>query len=86
MPGARLAALVLVLVLAALAGGGGCFSPQQPACAFSCVVDHECPKGYTCGGDGLCHRADGVGQCRLDPVEGGTGPGDGGVDGSAPGS
>jgi hypothetical protein len=65
--GARVA---LVLALAALAAA--CFSPKQPACAFSCVTDGVCPASYVCGSDGLCHRADGVGVCLLLPVDGGA--------------
>jgi hypothetical protein len=42
-----------------------CFSPRQPACAFSCVSDGRCPTGYSCESDGLCHRDDGVGICIL---------------------
>jgi hypothetical protein len=89
MRGARLALLVLGPMIAALAtGSGACFSPHQPACAFSCAVSHECPTGYACGGDGLCHRADGQGHCSLDPSQpdAGTSPPDGGSDGDAPGS
>jgi hypothetical protein len=39
---------------------GGCFSLQQPACAFSCAEPpNRCPGGYSCGDDQLCHRSDG---------------------------
>jgi hypothetical protein len=69
--GARVA---LVFALAALATA--CFSPKEPACAFSCVTDGLCPASYVCGSDGLCHRADGVGLCLLNPVDGGA-PADG---------
>jgi hypothetical protein len=62
--------LALAVAVAA-AVVAGCFSPQQPACAFSCGPAGECPTDYTCGGDGLCHRDDGVGQCLLAPQDGG---------------
>jgi hypothetical protein len=70
-------ALALVLVLSALAAA--CFSPKEPACAFSCVTDGLCPASYVCASDGLCHRADGVGICLLMPVDGGP-PEDGSAD------
>jgi hypothetical protein len=71
------APLALVLVLGALAVA--CFSPREPACAFSCATDGLCPASYTCGSDGLCHRADGVGVCLLTAVDGGA-RADGGAD------
>jgi hypothetical protein len=71
------------LLLALLVAGtvAACFSPQQPACAFSCVDGGSCPTAYVCGSDGLCHRADGQGQCLLDPAVGGARP-DGAADGT----
>jgi hypothetical protein len=62
-----LAALALCAAAAALAGWG-CFSPNQPGCAFSCVTDGRCPAAYHCADDGLCHRDDGQGTCDLLPV------------------
>jgi hypothetical protein len=53
------------LLALALAEPGACFSPLQPACAFSCAVDHLCPTDYTCANDGFCHRNDGKGVCLL---------------------
>jgi hypothetical protein len=61
------ARLGLGFLLAALASAA-CFSPKEPACAFSCAADGECPTSYTCGSDGLCHREDGQGVCLLAPV------------------
>jgi hypothetical protein len=61
-------ALALTLAMAA-AAFAGCFSPQQPACAFSCGPAGECPADYTCGADDLCHRNDGVGLCLLPPQD-----------------
>jgi hypothetical protein len=63
----RLAALV-----AALVGLEACFAPEQPPCAFECGPAGECPEDYVCAPDHLCHRADGVGVCRLPPGDGGT--------------
>lgn len=56
--------LSLAVALSALLSSA-CFSPRQPACAFSCVSDGRCPAGYSCQSDGLCHRDDGVGVCDL---------------------
>jgi hypothetical protein len=67
--------LVFALLLSSL--GGACFSPKEPACAFSCAVDGLCPTSYTCGSDGLCHRDDGKGVCLLGPDDAGA-PADGG--------
>jgi len=76
----RRALVVLVaFVVLPLALAAACFSPKEPACAFSCATDGLCPSSYTCGSDGLCHRADGVGICLLNPVDGGL-PEDGGAD------
>jgi len=75
-------AILRWLALAALAGAvalGGCFSPRQPGCAFSCVADGVCPSGYSCATDGLCHRKDGLGDCNLPPQV------DAGSDGDAAG-
>jgi hypothetical protein len=75
------AAMALALALAA---GLSCFSPLQPACAFSCAVDHLCPASYTCADDGFCHRSDGQGICLLGSVDAApdAGVGDGGGGGS----
>jgi hypothetical protein len=65
----RAKGLGLAILLATLAAA--CFSPREPACAFSCAADGTCPASYVCGDDGLCHRADGAGTCLLTPVDGG---------------
>jgi hypothetical protein len=65
----------LVLLLATSIWGGACFSPKEPACAFSCATDGLCPTSYTCGSDGLCHRDDGKGVCLLGPDDAGDGGG-----------
>jgi hypothetical protein len=59
----RWAAVTLLISLS------GCFSPQQPACAFSCVAPPgRCPQDYACGHDGLCHRAGAdSASCALTP-------------------
>jgi len=62
------AVLRLLVVLAAAAVAlPACFSPRQPACAFSCVTDGLCPADYHCADDGVCHRDDGQGICTLLP-------------------
>jgi hypothetical protein len=63
----------LALLLGALAAAAACFSPREPACAFSCATDGACPASYVCRSDGLCHRMDGAGVCLLDPPDGGAG-------------
>ena len=61
-----LATLRIVLLAAGLgAAAAACFSPVKPACTFACGPDNACPDEYVCASDGLCHRADGVGQCDL---------------------
>jgi hypothetical protein len=79
-----LAAVALVLGLGAVATPA-CFSPQRPPCAFSCARDQACPADYSCGGDGFCHRVDGVGAgaCQLTPPDGATAP-DGSSDAEEP--
>ena len=73
----------LVLALVGTAALWGCFSPRQPACAFSCVADGICPTGYSCAADGLCHRVDAQGICDLPPQTdaGSDGPSDAEDDG-----
>jgi hypothetical protein len=69
---------LLLLLLAGLAAvAAACFSPLQPACTFACGPSGACPEKYTCESDGLCHRADGQGQCDL---ESGGSPSDGAAD------
>ena len=70
------------LLLAALLAGAGCFSPNQPACAFSCVDDGACPSGYSCQADGVCHRDDDSGAtCDIPSQVDGGDAGDAGGDG-----
>ncbi len=55
-----LTTLASVVLLAAALGAAlaSCFSPLEPPCAFTCGPLFECPAGYTCAVDGLCHRRD----------------------------
>ena len=55
----------VVLLAVAVAG---CFSPNRPPCAFSCVDDGICPTGYSCQSDGLCHLDDDQGVCVIPPL------------------
>jgi hypothetical protein len=55
----------VLLCAAAVAAGAGCFSPSQPACAFSCVEDGKCPSGYSCQADGVCHREGAQETCGI---------------------
>jgi hypothetical protein len=63
----RIGAATAIVALAMVTSA--CFSPKEPACAFSCAADGECPPSYTCGSDNLCHRADGQGVCTFEPVD-----------------
>jgi hypothetical protein len=65
----RRAATVAIVMLVMLSA---CFSPKEPACAFSCAADGKCPPSYTCGSDNLCHRDDGQGFCTLEPPDAST--------------
>jgi hypothetical protein len=52
--------------LAVASGVAGCFSPDQPACAFSCAeAPHTCPTGFMCGPDSLCHDLTSTTACRI---------------------
>lgn len=51
----------------------GCFSPQTPSCAFTCVeAPHACPSGFTCGADRICHNDDNPGECIFSAPDAGT--------------
>lgn len=80
---------MLLAGIAALGGSGGCFSPMQPACAFSCVGGaRRCPESYRCGDDGLCHRPGAAAACTLTApgqVDAGLDAGSGGNDQRADG-
>lgn len=58
-------AFLRLVALLAVAAAVGCYSPKQPACAFSCVDDGVCPVGFTCQSDGICHRDDSQGTCTI---------------------
>jgi len=77
------------LVLGAMAAAmASCFSPSRPPCAFTCVTTPECPDGYACGTDGLCHRNGATDTCNLkSPYDGGVAgtTGAGGLGGGAGG-
>ena len=45
----RILAVCVVLMTA-------CYSPDQPACGFPCGSLGECPSGYFCAADNICHR------------------------------
>jgi hypothetical protein len=63
-----LGAGLLACLAAGLATGlaGGCFKPDNPACAFSCATPpHDCPTGWTCGADLVCHNPNSAGQCLI---------------------
>ena len=73
-------AFLRLVALLAVAAAVGCYSPKQPACAFSCVDDGVCPAGFTCQADGVCHRDDSQGTCtipsQIDAGDAGDGPDD----------
>jgi hypothetical protein len=65
---------VIVFLAAVVAAGAGCFSPPQPACAFSCAENGDCPSGYSCADDGVCHREGDQRSCDIPPQTDGGDP------------
>jgi hypothetical protein len=62
-------AISVALVAAALVVLPGCFKPDHPACAFSCLdVSRTCPPGYVCEPDGICHDQQSQDLCSIEPV------------------
>lgn len=52
------------------AAAPGCFNPDHPACAFSCLSPpHTCPSGFTCGADNLCHDPTSTAICAIVPTD-----------------
>jgi len=65
--------LTIVLAAFALAGAlTACFSPLEPACAFSCGPDQACPESYACMADGLCHRVGSQAPCMSPGADAGA--------------
>ena len=63
--GRALIAACAVLIVAAAAPG--CFTPDKPSCAFSCLQPpHSCPSGFMCGADGLCHDPTSARVCTIE--------------------
>jgi hypothetical protein len=50
--------LVWLLGVAGLAGAivSACYDVPMPDCGFLCGTNGECPNGYTCADDHICHR------------------------------
>ena len=71
-------ALLLAALIAVAAAS--CFSPKQPACAFSCADDGACPVGYSCQADGVCHRDGDQGTCKIPSQVDASDAGDAGGD------
>jgi hypothetical protein len=46
----------ILLALLTLSVVPGCFSPDEPLCAFSCGPGGKCPPNYFCASDGYCHK------------------------------
>jgi hypothetical protein len=44
-----------LLLVAALIPFAGCYSVEEPTCAFSCGDNGLCPDDYMCLADGFCH-------------------------------
>lgn len=68
----RAIALALTLAVA------GCFSPDNPACAFQCgsFNNFDCPENYSCNkSDGYCHLNGSTDPCPFVTSEGGSGDG-----------
>jgi len=65
----QLAALAVFVAGALGAAVPGCFKPDHPPCAFTCIdPPHACPAGYTCGADNLCHDPNNPNFCDLSPA------------------
>lgn len=64
----RLLALAAVLTCAA-----GCFSPDNPMCAFTCGDSvgngRHCPDDYECRADGYCHLLGSTGTCPFSTLD-----------------
>jgi hypothetical protein len=70
---ARALVAACALLLSSAAALPGCFHPDKPSCAFSCVEPpHTCPSGFTCGGDGLCHDPTSARVCTIEPIDAAT--------------
>jgi len=52
---------LVAAMLAALAVG--CYQPRAADCQLACVAGTQCPSGFTCKGDGYCHRPDDQASC-----------------------
>jgi hypothetical protein len=58
----------LVVAVALCLAGPGCFSPDNPVCAYQCTADnnYDCPENYTCNkSDGYCHLNGSTGACPF---------------------
>jgi hypothetical protein len=55
----KMIGLLLALV------NGGCFSVDEPACAYLCGDNGSCPPDYVCQGDGYCHKQGQSGVCGF---------------------
>ena len=64
----------LAAILATLAASG-CYQPRAADCQLACVAGTQCPSGYTCRGDGFCHRPGDDSACAIDAAaDAPTGP------------
>jgi hypothetical protein len=39
-----------------LVGAAACYDIPMPDCGFTCGPSADCPDGYTCAADKICHR------------------------------
>ena len=46
-------------------GMSGCFSPDEPICAFACGDNNACPDNYECRADSFCHLKSSTGDCPF---------------------
>jgi hypothetical protein len=59
----RATVLLGALALSASILSPGCFSVDEPICAYKCGTGNICPDDYTCMDDGYCHKNGTTGSC-----------------------
>jgi hypothetical protein len=55
--------LCAIALLGAATLGSGCFSVDEPICAYKCGTGNICPDDYSCMADGYCHKNGTTGAC-----------------------
>jgi len=55
----------LLLFCLALVPVSGCFSYDEPVCAYKCGGGTDCPDNYECRSDGYCHQLGSTEACGF---------------------